>query len=785
MKDSRIDRLYDLLPVIYRMRDSEEGYPLKALLQIVAEQVNLIEDDIRQLYENWFIETCDDWVVPYLGDLIGYQPSQETRELESPDPVRDKILIPRREVANTIRYRRRKGTLALLELLSNDVAGWPARAVEFYRLLAWTQALNNQHLDRAKTVDIRNASALDAIGGPFDTFAHSVDVRRINSGKSQGLYNIPSIGIFIWRLKSYSVTKTPAFCQQSAGNHCFTFSVLGNDGPLYLKPEPESDSTHIADRFNLPVPMGRRLFKDHKNRLYGKSRSLQIWLRTKQENGTHEDVPIAPERIIAADLSAWRYVPPSGYVAVDPELGRIAFPSRKPPGKSDVLVQYHYGFSSDVGGGEYRRPLRQPADFRLYRVGTDESLKTINDAIALWRNDQLNRPQEQENPARFDHAVIEITDSGLYEEDFEIALKSGESLQIRAANGKRPVIALSDKFRGQAESFSVKLARGSCLTLDGLLIVGRPVEITDDETAIDIDQRADSAPVPKLAEIMIRHSTLVPGWEINADCRPLESAMPSLRLWAAHLCVKIDRSIIGSIEVDPSVVTLPDIEIGSDREQSPEDLIEARCQRLQQAVRLDPIRICINDSIVDATDPELEAIGTPDCAVGLAVLNILRSTVFGQVHVHAVELAENTIFIGRMTVARRQSGCMRFCYVSPDSRTPRRYQCQPDLIVNKIAEDMIPEAKNNDVEPDTTEIEAAQYLEAVRVRPVFNSMRYGTPTYCQLAWACAEEIKQGADDRSEIGVFHHLYQPQRMANLRVRLDEYTAARMDVGIILSS
>ncbi|WP_431066972.1 hypothetical protein [Methylotuvimicrobium sp.] len=782
MKDPRIDRLYDLLPFIYRMRDSEEGYPLKALLQIVAEQVNLVEDDIRQLYENWFIETCDDWVVPYLGDLIGYQPSQETRELESPDPVRDKILIPRREVANTIRYRRRKGTLALLELLSNDVAGWPARAVEFYRLLAWTQALNYQHLDRAKTVDIGNSSALDAIGGPFDAFAHSVDVRRINSGTSQGLYNIPSIGVFVWRLKSYSVTKTPAYCQQSTGNHCFTFSVLGNDSPLYLKPEPETDPTHIADRFNLPVPMGRRLLKDHKNRLYGVDKSLQIWLRTSQENDVREDVPIPPERIIAADLSAWRYTPPSGYVAVDPELGRIAFPSRKPPGKSDVLVKYHYGFSSELGGGEYRRQLRQPADFRIYRVGNDESIRTINEAISLWRNDQLNRPQEQEKRPRFDRAVIEITDSGLYEEDFEIALKTGESLQIRAANGKRPVIALSDKHRGRAESFSVQLARGSCLTLDGLLIVGRPVEIADYEE--DADQPSDSAAVPKLAEIMIRHSTLVPGWEINADCRPLESTMPSLRLWTAHLCVKIDRSIIGSIEVDPSVATLPDIEIGNDRE-APEDVIETRCQRLQQAVRLDPIRICISDSILDATGPELEAIGTPDCTVGLAVLNILRSTVFGQVQVHAVELAENTIFIGRMTVARRQSGCMRFCYVPPDSRTPRRYQCQPDLVIGKITEDMILEAQKNDVEPVMTEIEAAQYREAVRVRPLFNSMRYGTPIYCQLAGACAEEIKQGADDRSEIGVFHHLYQPQRMANLRVRLNEYTVARMDVGIILSS
>ena len=48
-----------------------------------------------------------------------------------------------------------------------------------------------------------------------------------------------------------------------------------------------------------------------------------------------------------------------------------------------------------------------------------------------------------------------------------------------------------------------------------------------------------------------------------------------------------------------------------------------------------------------------------------------------------------------------------------------------------------------------------------------------------------EEIKRGADDESEMGVFHDLFQPQREANLRTRLDEYIPARADVGIILAS
>src|SRR5258708_3519445 len=66
----RLDRLYQLLPVIYRQRDLAQGEQLHALLRVVAEQVAIVEDDISRLYENWFIETYDDWAVPYMAYLI-------------------------------------------------------------------------------------------------------------------------------------------------------------------------------------------------------------------------------------------------------------------------------------------------------------------------------------------------------------------------------------------------------------------------------------------------------------------------------------------------------------------------------------------------------------------------------------------------------------------------------------------------------------------------------------------------------------------------------------------
>ncbi|MCL4705833.1 hypothetical protein KJ068_11765 [bacterium] len=741
--NEKLDRLYELLPVVYRERDAKQGYPLRALLQVIAEQVNVVEEDIAQLYENWFIETCQDWVVPYIGDLIGYRLVHEAGEpgevTSAPGQQRNKILIPRREVAKTIHYRRRKGTLAMLEQLANDVAGWPSRAVEFYKLLGWTQHLNHQRPKRGRTVDLRNGHALDLIDGPFDALAHTIDVHRINSRQAAGRYNIPSTGLFVWRPKTYPVSQTPAYCLEEIGPHCYTFSVLGNDTPLYSRAEPETEPTHIAEELNLPVPIRRRAFEDGVNRTqasdryYGQGKSLAIW--APGWSGMNDQQPIPREKIIPADLTDWHYRPPRDHIAVDPVLGRIVFPPSQLP-KKNVRVSYHFGFSADIGGGEYDRPLTQPEAFSLYRVGEGESLKRLNEALAKWT---------AEKP---DSAIIEITDSGVYVEPIKIQIAEKQSLQIRAANRARPVIRLLDWQTDLPDAMHVTLGPGSRFTLDGLLITGRGVHVRG-------EQCENNSAAIGAAQVTIRHSTLVPGWALHSDCRPKRPAEPSLELFNVRAHVAIEHSIIGSIQINEDEVTT------------------------------DPIPMRISDSILDATSQEREAIGAPGYPLAHAVLTIARSTVFGQIQVHAIKLAENSIFAGLIKVARRQLGCMRFCSVSPGSRTPRRYKCQPDLTEQAITEELHESFNKSSILSDLqkeTEIKAAQQRERDRVRPQFNSTRYGTATYCQLSDACAEEIIRGADDEAEMGVFHDLFQPQREANLRARLDEYTPAGMDAGII---
>lgn len=717
------DRLYELLPVVHRVRDAAEGHPLRALLRVIGEQVAVVEDDIARLYDNWFIETCEDWAVPYLGDLIGHAPVAEARGLA----------VPRREVADMLAFRRRKGTLALLERLAGATAGWPARAVEFQRLLSWAQHTRHTHPARGRTADLRDGDALDRLGGPFESVAHTVDVRRAGSRRTPGRHNLPSIGLFVWRLKVHPVTGTPAYCSEAYGAHCYSFSALGNDTPLFTLAEPEAEPTAIAGETNLPVPIRRRALAavsgdpaaPASDLYYGPGRSVVIHAPNWPAKDAPQPVPA--ERVMPADLTGWAYRVPRGHVAVDPVRGRILFPADQLP-KGGVTVVYHQGFSADMGGGEYHRPLSQPDPHTLYRVGRDAGMDahpTINAALLKW---------QAEKPAA---AVIEIADSGVYTEPLTIELGAGQSLQIRAADRRRPILRLLDFMADRPDPFLVTGKAGSRFALDGLIVSGRGLKVLGPDPA-DPEAMAGG----DLCDVTIRHCTLVPGWSLDADCAPCRPAEPSLELVDTGAMVRIRHSILGPIHA------------------------------IADEVLTDPVAVEVADSIIDGTAPHRPAIGDADRPPAFLRLTVARSTVIGTVGVDSIASAQDTLFLGTVRVARRQQGCIRFCYVPSGSRTPRRHVCQPDMAVRAAQED--PRA-------DAGAAERARE----RVRPRFDSLRYGTPAYARLAADCAEEIARGAEDESEIGAFHHLHQPQRLAALRARLDEFTPAGMDAGIILAS
>ena len=145
-----------------------------------------------------------------------------------------------------------------------------------------------------------------------------------------------------------------------------------------------------------------------------------------------DGVPI--EKIVVCDLSGWVRTPPAGKIAIDPTLGRIAFANAQtePP-----LVTFHYGFSDNMGGGEYDRAAT--FDTKLTPV---EKVPAPNATI----QDAVN--------AVAAGGVVEISNSGRYTETPAINVNAGQRVELRAANEHRPTIVLSGNLviNGAAEA---------------------------------------------------------------------------------------------------------------------------------------------------------------------------------------------------------------------------------------------------------------------------------------------------------------------------------------------
>lgn len=315
--------LYELLPAVYRIDDDQQGLPLKALCNLVSDEANRLKRDITGLWDDFFIETCADWVIPYIGDLVGNNPLYEA--------VRGR----RADVAKTIYYRRRKGTLPMLEELARDVTGWSAHAVAFFEQLGWTQNLNHLRdepapnparrnpnaVDRVGTVHLRNADALDRLDGPFDIVTHTVDVRTIR--RTQGWYSIRNIGFFLWRLGSYRVRNGDPRVSAVAA-YGFHFSPLGNPTPLFTEPDPEQAENLLATEihvrgpirplaFHLDLDEARRAAAANEfrqppatSKFFGPERSISI---------RRDGVDVSPLDVVCADLSGWER-PPAGFSGV-------------------------------------------------------------------------------------------------------------------------------------------------------------------------------------------------------------------------------------------------------------------------------------------------------------------------------------------------------------------------------------------------------------------------------------------------------------------------------------
>lgn len=688
------DALYALLPAIHRLRDAEQGEPLRALVGVLAEQARILEEDVLRLYDDQFVETADSWVLPYIGELVGWRPVHEI-----PGAVVDR----RAEIANTIRYRRRKGTAAVLEELARDVGGWNARVIEFFRILGWTQHVNHVRPQLTYAPDLRRWEPLARLGSGFDTIAHTADVRRVQRGA--GRHNIPHVGLFLYRLTAYPLRRVmPA----ALDDRRFFFNPLGVNTPLFNRPVAETTITHLAEPANVPEPIRRRRLaaslagEVDDDALYGRSLAIEV-------DGTPLNASDVRACNLADDAADWAHAP-SGAVAVDPELGRIAFPSDRPP-PGDVRVTFHHGFPADLGGGAYPRTASFSADLDLRaRVALGDDLGAALGSAAAG-------------------GVVEIVDSATYATTPTIQPAPGARLELRAAEGERPLLRLGG-------DLVVDGGADGEVVLDGLLIAGGRLVVP-----------AGSG----LRRLVLRHCTLVPGLDPAADGAP----SPSLVVEAEHVVVEIARTITGALRVPASG------------------------------------EVVVEDAIVDALDPAAVAFADPDGERAGAHLTLRAVTLRGKVHAASLPLVSNSLLLAELAAGdtwsapvvaeRRQVGCVRFSLVPPAARVPRRYRCQPE----HAGRSDVDAARARD--PDLSDARAARLRAAAeaRLRPLFTDRRYGRPGYFQLAPATPAGIREGADDGAAMGAYHHLHEPQRAANLRIRLDEYLPIGLAAGLFYTT
>jgi hypothetical protein len=459
------ERLWLLLPGVYRADDSPNpsaNGPLRELVNRIGAHMAVVRRSIDRLWADQSIETCDDWVIPYVGDLLG------TNLVDVLDTRGQRL-----DVANTIHYRRRKGTVEVLEELATDVTGWGAVIVEAFRKMA-----RNRHgLDPAVgpaafpsippdnfaaflsaeglagaltgtpaggTLDLRNAHGAQLTGTAFAESFHYADVR---AGVGQvGHFTIPKLLVFLWRLQSFRVASGTPVKLTSCPEPTFTFDPTGRLAPIFLPPAPisradvgGSDSTQggldvgsVPTETQVPGPLSTSLLKSRQP--------------DGPQNCAFYSVMLGSQ---AATISS-----------LTPELGQftIATPTSGEPAPT---VTYFYGFSSDIGAGTYRRQaLPQtvtagPPTIPTVTGGGNE----LNTALST-------APM---------NAVITIGDSLTYTSVAAVGSDSAPiaNLVICADDETRPVI----RPPASASPWVFTGSGRATLILDGLLVTGTEIVI--------------------------------------------------------------------------------------------------------------------------------------------------------------------------------------------------------------------------------------------------------------------------------------------------------------------
>jgi hypothetical protein len=522
------DKLWSLVPAAYRAADSEtvdgDG-PLRELLDRIGASMAVVRRSIDRLWEDQSIETCDSWVIPYLAELLATNlvPSMDARG-------------QRLDVANTIYYRRRKGTVALLEQLSHDVTGYETRVIEFFRRLSRTRHNLDPAIGRpasaadpagARTLqrleqltgpltgtpaggwaDLRNPLGASLTGTAFDEYHHRVDVRH---GRGDlGWYGISKVGFFLWRSVALRVDRATPVPVAGCPGH-FTFDPTGRQIPLFTAAlrgaNDYGESWLPVPVWQLPMPLTEPLWEaiteaaqaDPGPTGYPDPNAAGLWGDSLSVSATGSGDLVPLER-----------------VRVWPEVGRFQTLAGAP---AEVEAGYHHGLFSRVGAGPYDRrrlgePVRPDPSPRI-RIAGGSAIALPNALAALGPTGSVVVTDGRTLTAVADPVAI-------------------ENLTIRAEDSERAVIRLDPNGAPW-----VLTGQDATLRLEGLLVSGADIVLRG-----------------SFEEVTLSCCTLDPGnsgslrtpptvWDSGVDGRPLRSVTVWVEGQVRSLV--IDRCITGPI----------------------------------------------------------------------------------------------------------------------------------------------------------------------------------------------------------------------------------------------
>ena len=328
-----------------------------------------------------------------------------------------------------------------------------------------------------------------------------------------------------------------------------------------------------------------------------------------------------------------------------------------------------------LGGGQYPRSLAAPAA-ALYQVSMTGhgGYASVGAAFAAWRADQAA------GKAGVD-ATIEILDDGVYEERLHLELRPGEALEIRAADGHRPVLRPVDEDHDRPETLRVVGMRhggGAAGPPGRRAAPGAARRPAPGSRRAGRTERTERPAPPRAAQdprVGLRTSPSTgygsPGtpssWP-GASAPSCSGTAPWCRPPGAG--ARAARSACGSRPC-------PARSGSSSR-------VVGRLQVISPETGFDPVPLTVTDSILDPGRPGQKAIEGAERRPAWVTLSLHRVTVLGGVDVREVDVVADSLVTGRLDSGRRQVGQVRFSYVPEGSRTPRRTSCQPDDVLAAV-----------------------------------------------------------------------------------------------------